>query len=102
MQEEPATKNPYHIPGDVPVVSTGNRLVALHASKNKAGEPRFSMSEVVPVEMNGREVAAWTSTFGGLRLTFDTPVECEKFLQLALTAVRSLKQQPRAERALDA
>lgn len=88
------------IPGDVPVLETGSKLVALHPFKTQKGEARFGISEVIPAKMNGREVSAWSQPYGGIRMTFETPVECEAFLKRALVALESLKVKPRPEAPL--
>lgn len=90
----------YEIAGDVPCISAGGKLLALHPTKTKAGEARFAMSEVVPSRMDGRNVAAWTGVFQGVRLTFDTAVQAEAFFRSGLTALDGLKVKPRPEAPL--
>jgi hypothetical protein len=91
-----------NIPGDVPVLDVGGKLLALHPFRTQKGEPRFGLSEVLPAKMNGREVVEWMQPFGGVRLVFPTPVECEDALRRLLAACESLKAKPRAERPFDA
>lgn len=90
----------YEIAGDVPVLEVAGKLLALHPTTNKAGEPRFAMTEVVPSRMKGREVAAWTGVFDGVRLTFYTPVEAETFFRHGINALDALKVKPRMEAPL--
>lgn len=92
----------YTFPAGCPVVTVGKKLLAMHVVAGKDGSA-FAISEVVPVAMSddGR-VARWNPTFGGVRLLFSDPVDCENALTRLLVALRSLQVEPRKEAKLDA
>lgn len=86
------------IPGTVPVVECGRKLLALHSLKTSKGEQRFAISEVVPSKMAGRQVEEWTTVYQGVSIWFETPVETEDFFRKGLVALDSLKSKPVQER----